>query len=133
MNRGSISGDAVWTVTPSTIVNFHGSWNKVIDAYVSEPLPEGGWSNIWPSNNWYQAFQEASPGVPLYFPNLDVGGSAFGGGGFYWNQAPKGEVDQRKDFAATRLALLEGRAGYRRNYGLSFVSNTSRFNFPATL
>ena len=62
------SGDAVWTVTPSTIVNIRGSWNKVVDAYVSEPLPEGGWSNIWPGNNWYQAFQHASPGVPLVLP-----------------------------------------------------------------
>ena len=31
-----ISGDAVWTVTPTTVVNFHGDWHKVVDAYVSE-------------------------------------------------------------------------------------------------
>ncbi len=128
-----ISGDAVWTVNPTTVVNFHGDWHKVVDAYVSEPLPEGGWSNIWPSNNWYQSFQDASPGVPLYFPNLDLGGSAYGGGGFYWNQAPKGEAINAKISNQRGSHYLKAGLEYRRSYGLSFVSNTSRFNFPSSL
>lgn len=127
------SGDAVWTVSPTTIVNIRGSWNKVIDAYVSEPLPEGGWENIWPANNWYGAFQQASPGVPLYFPNLDIGGSAYGGGGFYWNQAPKGEAISGKISQQRGSHYVKAGLEYRRNYGVSFVSNTSRFNFPANL
>lgn len=128
-----ISGDAVWTVTPRTVVNIHGDWHKVIDAYVSESLPEGGWANIWPGNNWYDSFQKASPGVPLYFPNLDVGGSSYGGGGFYWNQAPKGESINAKVSQQRGSHYLKAGVEYRRSYGLSFVSNTSRFSFPATL
>jgi hypothetical protein len=128
-----ISGDAVWTVTPTTVVNFHGDWHKVVDAYVSEPLPEGGWANIWPGNNWYESFQKASPGVPVYFPNLDIGGSAFGGGGFYWNQMPKGEAINAKISQQRGSHYLKAGLEYRRSYGLSFVSNTSRFNFPAAL
>jgi len=128
-----ISGDAVFTVTPNTVLNFHGDWHKVIDAYVSEPLPEGGWGNIWPGNTWYQAFQQASPGVPLYFPNLNIGGYGFGGGGFYWNQAPKGESVNAKISQQRGSHYLKAGLEYRRSYGLSFVSNTSRFNFPASL
>jgi hypothetical protein len=128
-----ISGDAVWTLNSTTIVNLHGDWHKVVDAYVSESLPEGGWANIWPGNAWYEGFQKASPGVPLYFPNLDIGGSAYGGGGFYWNQAPKGESINAKISQQRGSHYLKTGLEYRRSYGLSFVSNTSRFNFPAAL
>ena len=51
-----------------------------------------GWGSIWPNNAWYEPYHTASVGAPVYFPNLNIGGSAFGGGGFYWNQAPKGEA-----------------------------------------
>lgn len=128
-----VSGDAVWTVNPTTVINFHGDWHKVVDAYVSNPMPEGGWANIWPGNNWYQAFHDASPGVPLYFPNLNIGGSEFGGGGFYWNQEPKGEAINAKISQQRGSHYLKAGLEYRRSYGLSFVSNTSRFNFPASL
>ena len=44
-SRGAtqISGDAIWTANPRTVVNFHGDWHKVIDAYVSTPLGPNGW------------------------------------------------------------------------------------------
>ena len=37
-SRGAtqISGDGIWTANPRTVVNFHGDWHKVIDAYVSD-------------------------------------------------------------------------------------------------
>ncbi len=128
-----VSGDVIWTMNPTTVVNFHGDWHKVIDAYVSESLPEGGWANIWPNNNWYKGFQEASPGVPLYFPNLNIGGSGFGGGGFYWNQAPAGEAFNAKISQQRGSHYIKAGIEHRRSYGVSFVSNTSRFNFPANL
>ena len=34
-NATQVSGDAIWTVNPRTVVNFHGDWHKVIDAYVA--------------------------------------------------------------------------------------------------
>ncbi len=37
-----VAGDVTWTVNPRTVVDFHGDWHDVIDAYVSTPL-EGGW------------------------------------------------------------------------------------------
>ena len=74
------------------MVDFHGDWHKLIDAYISDDLGKDGWSKIWPGNPWYKPYQDASVGVPVYFPNLSIGGQGFGGGGFYWNQKPAGEA-----------------------------------------
>ncbi len=126
-------GDAVWTVNPRTVVEFRGSWHDLLDAYVSSPLPSSGWGSIWPNNNWYQPYITADKGMPLYFPDMNIGGQQFGGGGFYWNQHPKGE-----GFSA-RVAQQRGshylKAGFeqRESYGLSYVSSTSNFYFNTPL
>jgi hypothetical protein len=128
-----VSGDAVWTVSPRTVVNFHGDWHKVIDAYVAPDLGKEGWSKIWPGNNWYQSYQDASIGVPVYFPGLNIGGSTFGGPGFFWNQAPKGEAFNAKISQQRGSHYLKAGAEFRRSYGLTLVTNTSNFIFPADL
>jgi hypothetical protein len=70
-------------------------------------------------------------GVPVYFPNFNIGGQGFGGGGFYWNQKPAGEA------ASAKIAQQRGshylKAGFeqRRSFGLTYVSSTSNFFFPA--
>ena len=128
LGRRGVDGD---TRPPSSISTATGTRSST--RTYRRALPEGGWANIWPGNPWYESFQKASPGVPLYFPNLDIGGSAFGGGGFYWNQMPKGESINAKVSQQRGSHYLKAGLEYRRSYGLSFVSNTSRFNFPATL
>ena len=128
-----ISGDAIWTVNPSTVVNFHGDWHKVIDAYVSESLGSEGWGKIWPNNNWYQAYQDASPGVPVYFPLFNIGGTGFGGRGFYWDQRPEGQAYSAKISQQHGSHYLKAGIEHRRGYGVSFVGNTSQFFFPTDL
>jgi len=126
-----IGGDAIWTVSSRTVVDFHGNWHKLIDAYISQDLGKDGWSKIWPGNPWYKPYQDASVGVPVYFPNFNIGGQGFGGGGFYWNQKPAGEA------ASAKIAQQRGshylKAGFeqRRSFGLTYVSSTSNFFFPA--
>ncbi len=128
-----ISGDAIWTVNPRTVVNFHGDWHKVIDAYVSDSMGEGGWANIWPNNPWYKDYQAASPGVPVYFPQLNIGGTTFGGGGFYWDQKPEGQAWAAKISQQRGSHYLKVGLEHRRGYGVTFVGNTSRFFFPTEL
>ncbi|MGH7784037.1 MAG: hypothetical protein ACREO5_09400, partial [Candidatus Binatia bacterium] len=84
-----VSGDAIWTVSPRTVVNFHGDWHKVIDSFVSQDLGKDGWSKIWTNNNWYQPYLDASTGVPVYFPGINIGGSAFGGPGVFGTSSLK--------------------------------------------
>ncbi len=128
-----VSGDAVWTVNPRTVVNFHGDWHRIIDAYVSTDLGKDGWSKIWPDNNWSQSYLDASVGVPVYFPQMNIGASAFGGQGFYWNQRPEGEAFSAKISRQYGSHFLKAGLEHRRSYGLTYVSNTSKFYFPAAL
>lgn len=126
-----IGGDAIWTVNSRTVVDFHGNWKKLIDAYISQDLGKDGWSKIWPGNPWYKPYQDASVGVPVYFPNFNIGGQGFGGGGFYWNQKPKGEAASAKIEQQRGSHYLKAGFEQRRSFGLTYVSSTSNFFFPA--
>ncbi len=128
-----ISGDAIWTMNARTVLNFHGDWHKVIDAYVSDPMPEGGWANIWPNNPWYKNYQEVSKGVPIYFPLLNIGGVGFGGRGFYWDQKPQGQAYAAKISQQRGSHYLKAGIEHRRGYGVTFVGNTSQFFFPVNV
>lgn len=134
-SRGAtnIGGDAIWTINARTVVDFHGDWHKLIDAYVSPDLGKDGWSKIWTGNNWYQPYQDASVGVPVYFPDMNIGGQGFGGGGFYWNQKPEGEASNAKISQQRGSHYLKAGFEQRRSYGLTYVSSTSNFYFPASL
>ncbi|MDQ2898306.1 MAG: carboxypeptidase-like regulatory domain-containing protein [Acidobacteriota bacterium] len=129
----NIGGDAVWTVSPRTVVDFHGDWHKLIDAYISQDLGNDGWSKIWPGNQWYKPYQDASVGVPVYFPNMNIGGQGFGGGGFYWNQKPAGEASNVKIAQQRGSHYLKAGFEQRRSFGLTYVSSTSNFFFPAAV
>jgi len=126
-------GDAIWTINAHTLLEFHGDWHSLTDAYVSSPLSSSGWGSIWPNNNWYQSYQKASVGAPIYFPNMNIGGNGFGGGGFYWNQTPKGEASTVKIAQQRGSHYLKAGFEQRESYGLSYVSSTSNFFFNTAL
>jgi len=128
-----VSADAVWTANPTTVVNFRGHWHKLIDAYVSESLGPDGWGSIWSGNPWYQSYQDASTGVPVYFPQMNIGGVGFGGRGFYWDQKPQGQAYSAKISQQRGSHFLKVGLEHRRGYGVTFVGNTSNFFFPTQL
>ncbi len=69
-------GDAVWSVSPSTVINFHGNWYNLVDAFASNSL-QNGWDGIWPNGNtFYKSYQNVSTGVPIYYPSINIGGNA---------------------------------------------------------
>ena len=127
-----VSADAVYTINPSTVANAHFSWNNLGDSYLSREL-SGGWSQFWPNNNFYQNYQDASKGVPTYYPNLNIGGNSFGGPNFFWNQIPSAES------FSIGLAHQKGnhyiKAGfeYRRSGGPTLVTGLSQFLFNSNL
>jgi hypothetical protein len=126
-------GDAVWSVSPQTVVNFHGSWQTLIDSYVSDSQGEQAWQQLWPNNPWYKNYLDNSPGVPIYFPQLTIGGVGYGGRGFYWDQRPKGQDYSAKVSHQKGSHFLKAGVDYRRRYGVTFVGNTSNFLFPTEL
>jgi hypothetical protein len=128
-----VLGDAVWAVSPSTVINFHGDWFNLVDAYVSKGLGKDGWSTIWPNNPWYAPYLNASPNVPVYYPSLNIGGSSFGGPGFFWDQRPAAEAFSVQASQTKGSHYLKYGLQFRRGGGPVFVSNTNNFFFNQPL
>jgi hypothetical protein len=124
-----VMGDAVWSANPTTVVDFRADWDDVVDAYTSTPMPSPGWASIWPDNPWYQPDLAASPGFPVYFPDLNIGGNGFGGRGFYWDQAPMGEALSADYSHQMGSHYLKAGLEWRHDGGPVYVSNTSQFLF----
>jgi hypothetical protein len=129
----NVGGDAIWSINSRTVAEFRGDWHKLLDAYVSTPMGSSGWGSIWPNNAWYAPYQTASVGAPVYFPDMNIGGQGFGGGGFYWNQAPKGEAVSAKIAQQRGSHYIKIGFEQRESYGLSYVSSTSNFYFNQAL
>jgi hypothetical protein len=128
-----VLGDVVWTASPNTVLNFHGDWFDLVDAYVSKDLGKNGWASIWPDNPWYAPYQEASSNVPVYFPSLTIGGNTFGGPGFFWDQRPAAEAFSVAATHQRGSHYLKAGFEYRRGYGPVYVSNTDKFYFNQEL
>jgi len=124
-----LAGDAVWTVDPNTIVDFHASYHRLVDAYDSTPMPQPGWASVWPNNPWYVNYLQASSNVPVYFPDFTIGGQNFGGRGFYWDQRPLGEDFSAKYSHQFGSGFLKAGFQVHHAYGPVYVSNTSQFYF----
>ena len=126
-------GDATYTVTPNTVINVHGDWFNLIDAYVSKGLGKNGWSQVWTDNNWYAPYLDASANVPVYYPKLNIGPSSFGGPGFFWDQRPTAEAFTAQVAQTKGSHYLTYGFEQRRGGGPVFVSNTNNFNFDQSL
>jgi hypothetical protein len=124
-----LAGDAVWTMNPNTVVDFHASYQRLVDAYDSTPMPAPGWASVWPSNPWYVPLLQSSSNVPVYFPDFTIAGQTFGGRGFYWDQRPLGEDFSAKYSHQFASGFLKAGFQMHHAYGPVYVSNTSIFWF----
>jgi len=68
-----VAADAVYTLSPSTVIDVNGDWHNFQDSLAASEL-EGGYAKIWPNNNWYAPYQTASNNIPTYLPQLVIGG-----------------------------------------------------------
>jgi Carboxypeptidase regulatory-like domain len=128
-----VSADAIWSVSPATIVNFHGSWNALGDSYLSKDLGGNGWAQFWPNNPYYAGYQQASVGVPVYYPNLNIGGTSFGGPSLFWNQLPRAESFSTGISHQMGSHYLKAGFEWRRSGGPTLVSSLSTFQFQSAL
>jgi hypothetical protein len=125
-----VSGDAIWTASPRTVVTVHGDWRDLIDSYISPDMGANGWSKIWPNNNWYSNYLNPTlNNQPVYFPSLNIGGNGFGGSSFYWNQLPKGQSYNVKISHQAGSHFLKAGFETRMAYGLTYVNSAPLFNF----
>ena len=124
-----VSADAIWSASAATVVNAHFSWNNLGDSYLSRELSSGTWGQFWPNNDFYKNYQQASVGVPVYFPNLNIGGTSFGGPNFFWNQIPSAESFNIGVSHQHGSHYIKAGFEYRRSGGPTLVTGLSQFQF----
>ncbi len=84
----NIGGDAVYTMSPTTVINLRFAYSSIIDAYNGGDyvMTPDQYAGLWP-NKWFEPYLKEVP--QILHPQLNVeGAGAFGHGG-YWYQRPK--------------------------------------------
>jgi hypothetical protein len=86
----SFSGDAVYTLNPTTVLNFRGGYNGIVDSFglPSATLQPKDLQRFWGSNEWYKPYLGALPDI--YYPSVSVGqlSTTTLGKSTYWYQQP---------------------------------------------
>jgi hypothetical protein len=86
----SISGDAVYTLSATTVLNFRGAYNSIVDSFgvPSRTLKESDLERFWPGNAWYKPYLADLPDI--YYPGITVtqGSNTTLGRTGYWFQEP---------------------------------------------
>jgi len=136
-NAWSYSGDAVWTLNTTTVININGTKHGLDDDYYSpNTLGEKRFAALWPNNPWYAPFDMTD--FPTYFPGIYLGSTtsnaitSVGRAGF-WYQHPggysfSGKISQQRGPHFVKVGFE-----FRHSGGVSLVNNSQwRFFFPAT-
>lgn len=105
----SISGDAVYMVSASTILNVNATYHSFVDASRFASTANVGWNTIWPNSNFYNTIF-ANKAVPELLPRMSIMGvnnseywTAMGPRGGTWNQRPTA------DSVSVKLARQQGK------------------------
>jgi hypothetical protein len=127
----NIAGDAVYVMSPSTVLNFTGSYGSIQDDYFSESaaVTEEDLAGLWP-NRWFSPYTKDLPAI--YYPGVNVGDASFGHR-FFWIEHPKNASVQGKLVHTQGRHNLKTGLVYRRNFGLINYPDPMTFNFGAAL
>ena len=134
MNSRNVAGDMVYTVSPTTILNFRGSYSMLEDDFDAPEAAVGekGLAEFWPSNPWYAPYVKDMPLV--YYPNVIINGqtsSSFGKGS-YWYQHPHHYAFSGKMSQARGSHYLKTGAEYRYHVGIGIFPNLMNLNFGSS-
>ncbi|MCC6343386.1 MAG: TonB-dependent receptor [Bryobacterales bacterium] len=134
MNSRNIAGDAVYTMSPQTVLNFRASYAMLEDDYSAPEYAVGekGLAEFWPNNPWYTPYTKDMPLV--YYPNVIVNGqtaSTFGKGS-YWYQHPHHYSVSGKASHQRGSHYIKVGAEYRYHVGIGIYPNLMNWNFYPT-
>ena len=103
----SYSGDAVYMLSPSTVININGTYHSFVDAsrFDSNYAEGGGWAQIWPNSDFYKPIFE-DPRIPVLLPRMSIMGV---NNSEYWaNMGPRGGYwDQRPDADSVSVKITQ--------------------------
>lgn len=136
----SYSGDMVYLVSPSTVLNINATYHSFIDAsrYASSFADGGGWGKIWPNSDFYKPIFE-DPAIPVLLPRMSIMGV---NQGEYWvAMGPRGGTwDQRPDADSVSVKMTQQRGKHYLKWGADtrgsrttslIISNNPGFGFQA--
>lgn len=86
----SFSADAVYTLNPTTVINFRGAYNGIVDSFgvPSATLQPKDLQRFWGQNQWYLPYLKDLPDI--YYPGVSVSQltTTTLGRASYWYQQP---------------------------------------------
>jgi hypothetical protein len=131
MNSRSVAGDMVYSISPTTILNFRASYAMLEDDFDApeSAVGEAGLAQFWPNNPWYKPYLKDMP--LIYYPNIIINGqtsSSFGKGS-YWYQHPHHYAMSGKLSQARGSHYLKIGSEYRYHVGIGIFPNLMNFNF----
>jgi hypothetical protein len=111
----TFSGDAVWTINPTTVFNIRGAYNAIVDSFgvPSYKLQESDLASFW-SSRWYTPYLAELPDI--YYPGITVQAlsNATMGRSGYWYQEPKSYNVQGKISRSQGRHYIKMGADYRK-------------------
>jgi hypothetical protein len=136
----SVSGDAVYLVSPATVLNINATYHSFIDAsrYATTFADGGGWAKIWPNSNFFAPLFE-DKAVPVLLPRMSIMGV---NQGEYWvAMGPRGGTwDQRPNADSVSFKMTQQRGRHYLKWGADtrgtrttslIISNNPGFGFQA--
>ena len=128
-NGWGASGGAIWSINPSTVLNFTGEYHYFVDDW-GTTVQQQDWTQYWP-NKWFVLHL---PQFPVYFPQITVGNTAMGQTGSYY-QEPHGSTFAAKLSHQQGAHFLKVGGETRNSGGPNVVPGSIRtlFNFQAAI
>lgn len=127
-----LAGQAIWTVSQSTVIDFRGDYHAFTDLFYS-PSESGPnpMEKFWPNNPWYKAYAYSPSEFPTYMPGVLLEGATTWGRGssVNWNQQPNGQSFSVKALQQRRNHYLKAGFEYRHLGGHLVTISGNQFNF----
>ena len=131
----SFSGDVVYTLSATTVLNIRGAYNSINDSFgvPSRELKASDLEKFWPGNSWYSSYLKDTP--QIYYPGIQVtqGITTAMGKAGYWYQTPNSyNIDSKVSRNIGRHYLKVG-GEYRRDNTNAARPQYMRFDFSPTM
>lgn len=139
----SFSGDAVYTMNATTVLNLRFAVNSIIDAFgvPERALKESDLDRFWPGNAWYKPYLAELPAI--YYPGITIravnagsagatGNTALGKGN-YWHQTPRSWNIESKVSKALGRHYLKIGGEYRQDRVRAARPRPMMFDFQPAL
>ncbi len=89
-NATTVSGDALYTINATTVLDIHGAYNSINDSfgYPNRNLTASDLASYWPNSTWYSSYITTLPHIYLPGFTINQGSGTALGVTSYWYQTP---------------------------------------------